>query len=245
MLNLKNDLLRPALSWSLHGLLGAVTHVKTREPAVALTFDDGPDRATPELLELLDRHGARATFFVLGSAIAEHREVLTRAARSGHELANHSWDHPCFLDIGPGERKQQIERTRAELERIAGAAGVESSRLFRPPFGAQSLPIALQMRRLGLTTVNWSMNSQDWHLRHSQHMQARLEQGLTPGDIVLFHDGLFVAPSKQSTPQAQPPHSDRTAMLQTLAWLLDKYSGKLAFVTVSELLGKGSAVRRP
>jgi peptidoglycan-N-acetylglucosamine deacetylase len=244
-MNLKNDLLRPALSWSLHGLLGAVTRVNTAEPAVALTFDDGPDQATPQLLRLLDRHGARATFFVLGSSIDRHRQVLTQAARSGHELANHSWDHPCFLDIGAEDRKQQIERTQAELDRIATEAGVARPRLFRPPFGAQSLPIALQMRRLGLTTVNWSMNSQDWHLRHSRHMRARLEQGLTPGDIVLFHDGLFVAPSKQSAPQAQPPHADRTAMLETLAWLLEKYAGQLAFVTVSELLEKGLAVRRP
>ena len=244
-MNLKNALLRPALSWSLHSLLGAVTHVKTREPVVALTFDDGPDRATGELLELLDRYGARATFFVLGSSIDEHRDLLIRAAKRGHELGNHSWDHPCFLDIGADERKRQIERTQAELELIAGAAGVAKPRLFRPPFGAQSVPIALQMRRLGLTTVNWSMNSQDWHLRHSQHMQARLEQGLRPGDIVLFHDGLFVAPSKLSTPQAQPPHTDRTAMLETLGWLLREYTGQLAFVTVSELLEKGSAVRRP
>jgi peptidoglycan-N-acetylglucosamine deacetylase len=244
-MNLNDKLLRAGLAWSLRGLLGAVTRVHTAEPAVALTFDDGPDQATPELLRLLERHGARATFFVLGASIAQHREVLTQAARGGHELGNHSWDHPCFLDIGAEERERQIARTQAELARIAREAGVTEPRLFRPPFGAQSLPIALQMRRLGLTTVNWSMNSQDWHLRHSRHMRARLEQGLTPGDIVLFHDGLFVAPSKQSTPQALPPHPDRTAMLETLAWLLDEYAGRLAFVTVSELLEKGTAVRRP
>src|SRR4051812_4261440 len=81
-------------------LAGAITSVETEEPLVALTFDDGPSPAsTPEVLRLLARYGARATFFMVGAAAREHPELVRQVAAAGHAVANHSWNHLPFPDL--------------------------------------------------------------------------------------------------------------------------------------------------
>ncbi|HKV11751.1 MAG TPA: polysaccharide deacetylase family protein, partial [Thermoanaerobaculia bacterium] len=80
--------------------LGSLVRVATREPAIALTFDDGPHpEDTPRVLEVLERHGARGTFFMVGQSARRYPEVVARAAAAGHTVANHSWDHPSFRRI--------------------------------------------------------------------------------------------------------------------------------------------------
>src|SRR4029077_13446942 len=82
------------IAWST-APVGSLIRVATREPALALTFDDGPDpEETPRVLEILERHGARGTFFMVGRRVRRPPEVAARAAAAGHALANHFWDHP-------------------------------------------------------------------------------------------------------------------------------------------------------
>src|SRR5436305_9326701 len=89
--------------------LGSVIRVDTGEPAIALTFDDGPHPVeTPRVLELLERHGARGTFFMVGKSARRHPEIVARAAAAGHAVANHSWDHPSFRRIRGSYRRAQI-----------------------------------------------------------------------------------------------------------------------------------------
>src|SRR5689334_2752026 len=88
------ELVKDLISWSTFPL-GSLIRVATREPAIALTFDDGPDpRETPRVLDILKRHGARGTFFMVGKSVEQYPEIVARAAAAGHALANHSWDHP-------------------------------------------------------------------------------------------------------------------------------------------------------
>lgn len=73
---------------------GTVVRVQTSEPALALTFDDGPDPVgTPELLKILRKHGAKATFFMVGASAVRHRDVVEEVSRAGHVIGNHTWDH--------------------------------------------------------------------------------------------------------------------------------------------------------
>src|SRR3989442_6464090 len=96
-------------------LLGSITHVATAESVAALTFDDGPHAAsTPQLLEILARHQARATFFMLGQFALQYPELVRRIAQAGHAIGNHSWDHASFPFITGRQRRGQI-RARARL----------------------------------------------------------------------------------------------------------------------------------
>src|SRR4051794_22611330 len=122
------------ISWSTLPL-GSLIRVATREPAIALTFDDGPDpRETPRVLDVLERHGARGTFFQVGKSVERHPDIVARTAAAGHALANHSWDHPSFRQIRGSYR-------RAPIRWCGGAlAPPRGTPLFRPPLGGQSPP---------------------------------------------------------------------------------------------------------
>ena len=113
--------------------LGTIMHVDTREAVVALTFDDGPhSEFTPLLLEVLDHHRAKATFFMLGEAAQKHPAIVEQVARRGHAIGNHSWDHPSFRLISRAERLDQMRACASALAPYGG-------RLFRPPYGHQSV----------------------------------------------------------------------------------------------------------
>ena len=97
-------------------LIGTITHVPTDEHVVALTFDDGPHpEFTPRLLDILERHDARGTFFCIGKYVAENQEIVRRAADAGHALGNHSWDHPSFPLISRTMRSRNAERPQRTL----------------------------------------------------------------------------------------------------------------------------------
>lgn len=94
-------------------MLGTITRAITQQPVVSLTFDDGPHPDfTPQLLEILERHQARATFFVVGEAAHRQPELLQQLALAGHVIGNHTWDHPSLPRLTGTERRQQILRCK-------------------------------------------------------------------------------------------------------------------------------------
>src|SRR5690242_18370490 len=89
-------------------VFGTITHVSTSKPAVALTFDDGPDPVfTPRLLDILQQHHAKATFFMVGQAAERHPDIVKKVAAAGHAIGNLSWDHPSFPLLTGRERRDQ------------------------------------------------------------------------------------------------------------------------------------------
>jgi peptidoglycan/xylan/chitin deacetylase (PgdA/CDA1 family) len=208
--------------------LGTIIRVDTREPAIALTFDDGPHPDdTPRVLEVLRRHGARATFFMLGERAAAHRDLVARVAAEGHGVANHGWDHTSFRLLSSAERRAHIARTAAAL----APQGVA---LFRPPYGEQSLASRLDAGRAGQRVVGFDVVAEDWRDDPAAALVGRVMRRLRRGSIVVFHDTLYTA--------TDPRFRARGPLLEALDDLLGRLSGDFRFVTVPELFRLGRPV---
>jgi peptidoglycan/xylan/chitin deacetylase (PgdA/CDA1 family) len=152
---------------------------------VALTFDDGPDQMSDAYLDVLDRFGARATFFVVGEACVARREALLRMVARGHEVAGHGFTHDPFTRMTAAGLRSELHRTSALLPPVAAGRP-----LVRPPTGATSLRSLALTAQAGYTTVLWSRDSDDCRTMSADVVAARLApSALTPGDIVLLHEG--------------------------------------------------------
>ena len=191
--------------------------VHVEGPYIAMTFDDGPSATlTPKLLDLLATHHIKATFFVLGEMVAEHPEILARAAREGHEIASHSWSHPNFAKMSQESVRSQLQRTDDEIKNTTG----KRPTLFRPPYGS----ITERQKRwihdeFGYDIILWDVDPLDWKRPGAAAVRSRILKETRPGSIVLSHD---IHPG---TIEAMPSTFDE----------LEAKGFK--FVTVSELLG--------
>lgn len=180
------------LVWgSLHPhsrLFGPVlSRLATDRPEVWLTFDDGPSPDTPALLALLDRHGARATFFLVGERARRQPDVVQAIARRGHEVANHTDSHPAgrFWLLGPRALAREVGDAQATLARLAGAP----PRWFRAVAGLGNPFLAPVLRRAGLSRVSWTARGLDAVDGDDDRVLARLLRRLRPGAVLLLHEG--------------------------------------------------------
>jgi peptidoglycan/xylan/chitin deacetylase (PgdA/CDA1 family) len=212
--------------------LGSVIRVETEEPAIALTFDDGPHPVeTPAVLELLERFAARATFFLVGERAAKQQELVRRMGAAGHAVGNHSWDHSSFRHLPSPARREQLRRTDEAL----GSAG--DSGLFRPPYGEQGLAARLDAMRRDYKVVLWDVVAEDWRDDAAEALLARVLRRLRRGSIVVFHDTLY-----RTTDERFRDRAPMRAALEKLLWQL---SPDYRFVTVPQLLRLGRPVRWP
>ena len=159
----------------------------TSEPVVWLTIDDGPSEQTPAVLDLLDAHGAKATFFVVGERAQARPELLREIARRGHGIGNHSHSHPqaWFWALGPAAMRRQVADAQAAITAITGAA----PRWFRAVVGMANPFVSAPLRTHGLARVAWSARGFDAVAADPDTVVARIERGLSPGAIVLLHEG--------------------------------------------------------
>jgi peptidoglycan/xylan/chitin deacetylase (PgdA/CDA1 family) len=158
---------------------------------IALTFDDGPNPAvTPALLDLLDKHSVRATFFLIGSHVRACPELAREIAQRGHTVGNHTDTHPAL----PLLSKQRISDEIARCDESISSATGQMPRWMRPPYGFRSpLLNGIVKRRNGGGVVMWSRLARDWKAQPAAPMIHRLRR-VRGGDIVLLHDGDHRAP---------------------------------------------------
>jgi len=159
----------------------------TAGPVAWLTIDDGPSDETAAILDLLDAHGAKATFFVVGDRAAARPDLVREIARRGHGLGNHSASHPqaWFWALPPRRMRAEIEGAQRTLQEITGHA----PRWFRAVVGMANPFVAPVLRDEGLARVGWSARGYDAVLRDPAAIVARIERDLAPGAIVLLHEG--------------------------------------------------------
>ena len=185
-------------------------------PCIAMTFDDGPSATlTPKLLDLLATRHIKVTFFVIGENVAEHPEIVARAAREGHEIGNHSWSHPNFGKMSDDNVRSQLRRTD---DAIRSAMGNRPT-LMRPPYGSITAREKHWIHdEFGYRIILWDVDPYDWKRPGPAVVRNRILKETQPGSIVLSHD---IHPG---TIEAMPS-------------TLDALEAKgFKFVTVSELI---------
>jgi polysaccharide deacetylase family sporulation protein PdaB len=204
--------------------LGVIKKVHTNKPWIALTFDDGPDPwETPEILDILKKYKATATFFVIGEQGHKYPDILEREVSEGHELANHSYSHRDFRRLTRTEIRQEISKSEDEIFLNTG----QHTTLFRPPEGYCNNIILETAEQAGYAVVLWTwyQDSKDWSKPGVQKIVNRVISNVHPGDIVLFHDRI----------------SGRSQTVKALEEILPKLQKQgYHFVTVSQLIGSKS-----
>ncbi|MCY3898293.1 MAG: polysaccharide deacetylase family protein [Caldilineaceae bacterium] len=155
--------------------------VNCREVAcVALTFDDGPSFYTEGLLDTLKEHNVKATFFVLGTQVRIQSETVQRMFREGHQIGNHTWDHPNLTRMSDDQIREQLQQTDNLIAQIIG----ESTPFMRPPYGAYNDNV---LAASGLPIIFWSVDPLDWKDRDAATVAARIVDA-PAGAIILSHD---------------------------------------------------------
>ena len=167
-------------------LFGPVLRRLPSAETIALTFDDGPNPAvTPRLLELLDYHGARATFFLIGQFARTCPGIVSEIADRGHTIGNHTETHPSLVFLPTRRVVAELAACQRSIAAITGRA----PSLMRPPFGARGPQLRAALEKSGLKqVVTWTLLGHDWSPRGKQRLIPRLAR-VRGGDIVVFHDG--------------------------------------------------------
>jgi peptidoglycan/xylan/chitin deacetylase (PgdA/CDA1 family) len=177
-------------------------------PAVALTFDDGPNPdATPFILDALKARGVRATFFVLGRHAEQWPDLVRRAADEGHAIGNHGYFHRKLHFKSPGYVRRDLELGSRAIEQAANVR----PRLFRAPHGFRSPWVTAIARSLGQRTVGWSLGVWDSDRPGVDAIADRTVTGARPGSILLLHDG-----------DGYDPRGDRTQTAHAVPIIIDR-----------------------
>jgi peptidoglycan/xylan/chitin deacetylase (PgdA/CDA1 family) len=201
-----------------------VESVPVRRRVVALTFDDGPSGFTPKILAILERKHVHATFFVIGQLIVTHPDLLRRELRDGDFIGVHTWTHADMTLLPPAVQRQQMRLT---VEAIRQATGFRTC-IWRAPYGAIDARIETIAQGLGLNSVQWDTDPQDFTMPPVRTIVHRVlfgnpadpDPGVHPGAIVLMHDG----------------GGDRSHTIAALPTLIDQLRTRgYRFVTIPQL----------
>jgi len=158
----------------------------TGDKTLVLTFDDGPSAHTSGVLEVLARYGVPATFFVLGEEVAQRPEVVRAIAAAGHGLGLHGWSHIPFTELSPEVLAKDLGRTAELVYELTGVACHD----VRPPKGVYDASLITRLDDLGFVTWLWTADARDFETGTPPDLIARrVLLSLTPGGIVLMHDG--------------------------------------------------------
>ena len=154
-----------------------------RDKAVALTFDDGPSRANDgKIVEILQKYGAHATFFVLGDRARVDGDILQMYLAAGCEIGSHSWNHPQLSKMKWNRVERQLAKTNKTVSKLTGGYQI---RLLRPPYGSISKTMR---KKLDMPMILWSLDTLDWKTRNTKKIFREVRREVKDGDIILMHD---------------------------------------------------------
>ncbi|MEU6220787.1 polysaccharide deacetylase family protein, partial [Streptomyces sp. NPDC047022] len=205
--------------------------VKAR--TIALTFDDGPDPVwTPRILDVLRRNHVHATFFVVGTQVVAHPELVRRIVAEGHQIGIHTFTHPDLASLAPWQRSLELRETQLA---VAGAAGVTTA-LLRPPYSSENdalddadWAVLKQADAAGYVTVLSTQDAEDWQRPGVNRILANATPHGRAGQILLMHDA----------------GGDRSQTVTALSVLIPRLEGQgFRFATVGAAVGMAGPVQR-
>jgi peptidoglycan-N-acetylglucosamine deacetylase len=201
-------------------------------PQIALTYDDGPnDPHTLRLLEILAKHGAPATFFLIGHYARQRPQIAREIIQAGHAVGNHTFTHPLLTFKSQTEIRQQLSQCRAALQDAIG----QHSNLFRPPFGGRRPAVLRVARSLGLEPIMWNVTGYDWNAPPAAVIERKVAKQIRGGDVILLHDGGH----KQMG-------ADRSQTVIATDHLIARYKAEgYEFVTIPQMMAKSAISPQP
>ncbi|WNG57468.1 polysaccharide deacetylase family protein [Archangium gephyra] len=208
-------------SWTFQLFGELYPRVETTEKVVALTFDDGPRPGqTDRILDILKRHGVKASFFMVGRSIERNPELAARVLAEGHQVGNHSYSHHRLVLKSPSYVQEELDKTDALLRGL----GVQGEILFRAPHGKKLVVLPWLLSRSGRKHITFDAVSRDDETQDVGLLTSRVMESVRPGSIILFHDG----------------GREKPGTIQAVDIVLEKLKAEgYRFVTVSELLALG------
>jgi len=188
-----------------------------------LTFDDGPHpESTPRILDILERHGVRATFFLIGANIEKHPGIAARIVSAGHEIAGHGYQHKHPWKCGPAASLKDLDRGNQVIRRTAGS---DKETLLRPPYGKLNVFTLGYILFRRIRVAFWNIDPRDYSQTSAQEVARFTLERIAPGSVVLLHDG------------RKDPHASTEVTVSAVEKILEgTESRRLTLVTVSEAL---------
>ncbi len=172
--------------------LGLSTRSDDGAPILYLTFDDGPNPVfTPQIVNILARYDAKATFFVIGAHLDRSPAALLSVAEGGHTIANHTWSHKSLVGVGEAGVASQLTRTADLVQTTVGDALPPGSKMrwLRPPYGALDAEVASLVEKQGYQVVTWDIDPKDWQRPGATAIANAVINRAFPGAVVVLHDG--------------------------------------------------------
>ena len=192
---------------------------KNNGKKIALTFDDGPHpRHTPEILDILDEYGIKATFFVIGVNVTNYPDALQETIKRGHEIGNHTYSHPHLCGADFNTLKNEIDKCESAISLLADY----KPKLFRPPEGWIDNDVKTISAQYDYKVILWNIDTLDWAHTSPDKIVKNVTENVKPGDIILMHDYIG-----KNSPTAE-------ALRGFIPILIER---GYQFVVVSELIG--------
>jgi peptidoglycan/xylan/chitin deacetylase (PgdA/CDA1 family) len=190
---------------------------------IALTYDDGPnDPHTLRLMEVLEKDGVRATFFLIGRYVEMRPDIVREVFKAGHMIGNHTFTHPYLAVTSAAKTREEVENCQHAIEDATG----ESPKLFRPPFGSRRPYTLRSARSLRLEPIMWNVTSWDWKVPPAAKIVQTCNRHMQGGDVILMHDGSHVAMG-----------ADRWQTVIATHLLIEEWrEKKCEFVTIPEMM---------
>lgn len=157
------------------------------ENAVSLSFDDGPDENTLKILDILDKHNAKAVFFCIGKKIEEHPKIFREILKRGHIVGNHTYSHTRKMGF---LSSKTIRNEILECDKVAQEIGGVKMNLFRPPFGIINPKTRRALIQSGHQVIGWNVRPYDAITKSPEVIINRITKKLKKGDLILLHDNM-------------------------------------------------------
>jgi peptidoglycan/xylan/chitin deacetylase (PgdA/CDA1 family) len=201
------------------------------EHEVALTFDDGPSPVyTEQILGLLKKYNAKATFFVLGRKVEQYPKIIKTMLEEGHEVGNHTYDHPHLNQTAKPKCEQELERTDMDLD-LLGCG--DKPDLVRPPYSAYDKQLTSYLTHTNRALVLWSLDSGDWKGLDAKTIEHNVLDRVKNGSIIVFHDS------------DEKDQADRRPTVEALKVILPALQARgYRLVTVSEMSNRLKPCKR-